>query len=272
MSLLLRLTQVFLFLPRYSNSSFRAMPLCEKHCWQIRAYLQQGWTDKLHGSCAPWCVLHWILLSCYKCDWKGLANRETSFRAKLLIRPEIYHLFCGPSPTRYSMTRSIAPLSLGRMGLANGGPGGCMPAKTTHTQSLKAAQRQMHSYLPVSKRTYLHLVLVSQGSGASPLAGQRWGDQISPEVLLELREEHVLSGEQQRMTWQLVSVHFFIYIILHKYRILLLPLLVGVCVCMCATLPTGVPPGPSRGLAPPAVIATGVPMGPSATPRCRISV
>lgn len=30
------------------------------------------------------------------------------------------------------MTRSTAPLSLGRMGLANGGPGGCMPAKTVH--------------------------------------------------------------------------------------------------------------------------------------------
>lgn len=40
------------------------------------------------------------------------------------------HLFCGPSPTRYSMTLSTAPLSLGRTGLANGGPGGCMPAKT----------------------------------------------------------------------------------------------------------------------------------------------
>lgn len=25
--------------PRYSNSSFSAMPLWEKHCWQIRAYL-----------------------------------------------------------------------------------------------------------------------------------------------------------------------------------------------------------------------------------------
>lgn len=39
-----------------------------------------------------------------------------------------FHLFWGPSPTRYSMTRSTAPLSLGRMGLASGGPGGCMPA------------------------------------------------------------------------------------------------------------------------------------------------
>lgn len=27
------------FLPRYSNSSFSAMPLWEKHCWQISAYL-----------------------------------------------------------------------------------------------------------------------------------------------------------------------------------------------------------------------------------------
>lgn len=61
----------------------------------------------------------------------------------LLTGPDICHLFCGPSPTRYSMTRSIAPLSLGRMGLANGGPGGCMPEKTTHTQQLKAVQRQM---------------------------------------------------------------------------------------------------------------------------------
>lgn len=61
MSLLFKLTQVFLFLPRYSNSSFRAMPLCEKHCWQIRAYLQQEWWDKLHGSRAPWCVLYFLL-------------------------------------------------------------------------------------------------------------------------------------------------------------------------------------------------------------------
>lgn len=210
MSLLLRLTQAFLFLPRYSNSSFRAMPLCEKHCWQIRAYLQQGWTDKLHGSCAPWCVLHWILLSAINVTEKVLLTEKLLLELNFWFRPEIYHLFCGPSPTRYSMTRSIAPLSLGRMGLANGGPGGCMPAKTTHTQSLKAVQRQMHSYLPVSKRTYLHLVLVSQGSGASPLAGQRWGDQISLEVLLEPREEHVLSGEQQWMTWQLGSIHFLV--------------------------------------------------------------
>lgn len=47
------------------------------------------------------------------------------------------YLFCGPSPTRYSMTRSIAPLSLGRMGLANGGPGGCMPAKTVTLVEMK---------------------------------------------------------------------------------------------------------------------------------------
>lgn len=40
------------------------------------------------------------------------------------------HLFCGPSPTRYSMTRSTAPLSLGRMGRASGGPGGWRPAET----------------------------------------------------------------------------------------------------------------------------------------------
>lgn len=29
------------FSPRYSNSSFRAMPLWEKHCWQMRAYLEE---------------------------------------------------------------------------------------------------------------------------------------------------------------------------------------------------------------------------------------
>lgn len=37
--LLITCSGVFMFLPRYSNSSFRAMPLWEKHCWQIRAYL-----------------------------------------------------------------------------------------------------------------------------------------------------------------------------------------------------------------------------------------
>ena len=33
----------------YSNSSFKAMPLWEKHCWHIRAYLQrkEKWTDQL---------------------------------------------------------------------------------------------------------------------------------------------------------------------------------------------------------------------------------
>lgn len=31
------------------------------------------------------------------------------------------------------MTRSTAPLSLGRMGLAKGGPGGCIPANRVHT-------------------------------------------------------------------------------------------------------------------------------------------
>lgn len=42
---------------------------------------------------------------------------------------------------------------------------------------------------------------------------------------------------------------------------------------MCNALPTGVPPGPNRGLAPPGVIAAGVPigMGLIATPLCRIS-
>lgn len=42
---------------------------------------------------------------------------------------------------------------------------------------------------------------------------------------------------------------------------------------MCNALPTSVPPGPNRGLAPPGVIAAGVPigMGLIATPLCRIS-
>ena len=44
------------------------------------------------------------------------------------------HLFWGPSPTRYSMTRSTAPLSLGRIGLANGGPGGWRPVKSTYME------------------------------------------------------------------------------------------------------------------------------------------
>ena len=45
------------------------------------------------------------------------------------------HLFWGPSPTRYSMTRSTVPRSLGRTGLANGGPGGCMPGEDQVTDT-----------------------------------------------------------------------------------------------------------------------------------------
>lgn len=37
----LKYSAVLLSLPRYSNSSFRAMPLWEKHCWQMRAYLEE---------------------------------------------------------------------------------------------------------------------------------------------------------------------------------------------------------------------------------------
>lgn len=37
------------------------------------------------------------------------------------------HLFCGPSPTKYSITLSTAPRSRGRIGLARGGPGGWRP-------------------------------------------------------------------------------------------------------------------------------------------------
>ena len=53
-----------------SNSSFRAIPLCDWHCLQIKAYLLDG-----------------------------------------------------PSPTRYSTTRSIYPRSRGRTGRGRGGPG-----------------------------------------------------------------------------------------------------------------------------------------------------
>ena len=55
----------------YSNSSLRAMPLCDWHWRQMRAYL-----------------------------------------------------LCGPSPTKYSTTRSMYPRSRGNTGLGKGGPGG----------------------------------------------------------------------------------------------------------------------------------------------------
>lgn len=120
--------KLFLFLPRYSNSSFRAMPLCEKHCWQMRAYLQQGWRLQRHG-------LHRSSLSILNMAEKGLAKLTNSFKGLSSgWGVTSSHLFCGPSPTRYSMTLSTVPLSLGRTGLANGGPGGCMPAKTTNAQ------------------------------------------------------------------------------------------------------------------------------------------
>ena len=62
-------------LPINSNSSFKAIPLCDWHCLQIRAYLLEG-----------------------------------------------------PSPTRYSTTRSMYPRSRGRTGRGNGGPG--IPVKS----------------------------------------------------------------------------------------------------------------------------------------------
>lgn len=46
------------------------------------------------------------------------------------IKKESIYLFWGPSPTRYSITLSRVPLSLGSTGLARGGPGGCIPTTT----------------------------------------------------------------------------------------------------------------------------------------------
>lgn len=101
------------------------------------------------------------------------------------------------------MTLSTAPLSLGKMGLANGGPGGCMPAKTTNAHIKSRAKTNAWQPSWACQGTYLHLALVSRGSWASSPAGQRREVRISLEVLLELREEHVLSGQQQWTTFYL---------------------------------------------------------------------
>lgn len=54
------------------------------------------------------------------------------------LNTEVAYLFCGPSPTRYSITLSTVPLSLGSTGLARGGPGGCIPVKAQHACLLAA--------------------------------------------------------------------------------------------------------------------------------------
>lgn len=126
------------------------------------------------------------------------------FHTGLYILKKIgLHLFCGPSPTRYSMTRSTAPRSLGRIGLANGGPGGCRPVKTdhkhgnehTHTNTHKTDRHILQHLLQdafTGFTTYLHLVWGSRGSWVPTRGGQRQTEQISPVVLLELREGQVL--------------------------------------------------------------------------------
>jgi len=84
-------------LPMYSNSSRRAMPLCDQHSVQMRA------------------------------------NR-----------------FCGPSPMKYSISRSNSDLSRGRIGHGNGGPGGGGLATLTPVQSeciIVADQITYTSYL-----------------------------------------------------------------------------------------------------------------------------
>lgn len=144
----------------------------------------------------------------YKHDWKGLANRETYFWAILL--DQVRHL----SPVLWSISYKVlndpvhcSPL-FGQNGSCQWGTWWVHACEDNpHSHLKRHKDKCINAFLRL-KRTYLHLVLARKGSWASPPAGQRWGDQISPAVLLELREEHVLSGEQRWMTWQLVDVHF----------------------------------------------------------------
>lgn len=71
------------------------------------------------------------------------------------------------------MTLSTAPLSLGRTGLANGGPGGCMPAKTTNAQ----IKRQMHDNHHVAGRN-----LPTPGTGEPGDLGIIWTEEASPDL------------------------------------------------------------------------------------------
>lgn len=94
------------------------------YTWLDLCWSDNDWTPLPCGESANCSVGKWV--------WE---EASSYFHKGFDILKKGLYLFCGPSPTRYSMTRSTAPLSLGRMGLANGGPGGCMPAKTvTHME------------------------------------------------------------------------------------------------------------------------------------------
>lgn len=63
-------------------------------------------------------------------DWKATFRVYISHLMGFQHKKESIYLFWGPSPTRYSITLSRVPLSLGSTGLARGGPGGCIPTTT----------------------------------------------------------------------------------------------------------------------------------------------
>lgn len=99
-----------------------------------------------------------VVNECYNCSFFPFPRRKSTiwmtaslgWSQKLLPHRTLHlkkislHLFCGPSPTRYSMTRSTAPRSLGRIGLANGGPGGCRPVKTVHKHGNEHTHTNTH--------------------------------------------------------------------------------------------------------------------------------
>lgn len=122
------------------------MPLWERHCWQTRANLcREREKDRAE---APYQRRWSLILPTRKtllADHHPQSKSEaalgvhasglTGFHAwhhkdniKRVLKRAVY-LFWGPSPTRYSITLSRAPLSLGSTGLARGGPGGCVPNK-----------------------------------------------------------------------------------------------------------------------------------------------
>lgn len=119
-------------LPVYSNSSFNAMPLWERHCWHMRAYLWQRKDNTPSNVGMTVLVFQHRTASLCECCTELVVVFLPSHQA---VFARVVYLFCGPSPTRYSTTLSTRPRSLGGRGLARGGPGGCIPGKTQHTLS-----------------------------------------------------------------------------------------------------------------------------------------
>lgn len=76
------------------------------------------------------------------------------------------------------MTRSTAPLSLGRIGLANGGPGGCRPLNTVHKHGNEHTHTRTHTrlidtHIPAVTSRFIHRLynLPTPGMGEQGVLG-----------------------------------------------------------------------------------------------------